>query len=820
MRLRDSRQWHFPDSLSRHLKAPAKTVRRQRKTALAAAGILSIGIGMSVAMFSLVDAVLLCPLPFPRQESIEVIWKVDPRAGRYVEELAYPELRDLQENIGDFEAVAVMPTSLYGYARVLQTGNEGPVQIESAPVSHDFFRVLGVSPVLGRDFQESDERVGAAPVVMVSDRVWRSYLGSDPHIAGRMIRLNGEGYTVIGVMGRGVEFPRGAGFWVPLGVESRVVERRTATFLQAIARVKPGASHQRVASAVDGLVRRLAAQYPDAYSPSQRAVVTPLTEYWTGSSRAHLWILLGASVLLLAGSLLSASILIVSGVLGRGVEIATRMALGAGRRHILGQLGAEGALIAAIAATAGSGLAALLIRILVRLAPADIPRLAEASLNPSSAAFALTTAALAAVMCTVLSGISAMRMPLEAVLREGGTRLSLSRRSLRARHAFVLGQTAVTVVMLVLAGWFLLSYRSMMSADIGFANRETLTVNLQLRGPGLFATRVLDRRAFYTRLLNGLRNAPGVISAAAVLVRPLEGAIGWERTYEFAFEAGRKDEKALPKVNYEAVTPDYFRTAGTPLLEGRDFSEHDSAESEPVAIISRSLAERIRAAGHSPIGHRIRLGGTDDWLKVIGVCGEARYRNVTQSDATIFENYLQARAPTHYVMIRGSRSTRELGLLARQTLAGIDPGQAVAGDATIGELIEANTARHRFNMIILLCFAVCATVLAAMSIYGVVAESVVAREREIAIRMALGASRIRVVREMVSRTAQFTLLGEAAGLCAVAPVYQRISGLLYGVGPYTPLLLALVAAFVLSLSLAASFWPVWSTVNDDSIDIG
>lgn len=775
---------------------------------------------MSVAMFSLVDAVLLRPLPFLRQSSIEVIWKVDPRAGRYVEELAYPELRDLQENIADFESVAVLPTSLYGYARVLQIGTAEPIQIESAPVSHDFFRVLGVSPVLGRDFRDSDERVGAAPVVMVSDRVWRKYLGSDPHIAGRMIRLNGQGYTVIGVMGRGVEFPLGAGFWVPLGVESRVVERRRATFLQAIARVKPGVSHERVASEVDGLVQRLARQYPEAYSPSQRAVVTPLTEYWTGSSRVHLWILLGASVLLLGASVLSASILIVSGILNRGAELATRIALGARPRHILGQLAAEGALISAGAAAAGTGLAAILTRILVRLAPADIPRLGEAGLSLASVLFAVATAASAALICTMMPALPALRMRLEAVLREGGTRVSMSRRSLRARNTFVLAQTAITVVMLAVAGLFLLSYRAMMAADIGFANRDALTVNLQLRGGGLFASQGRSRLVSYSGLLDRLRRAPGVISAAAITVRPLEGAVGWERSYEFEFEAGRKDAAVLPKANFEAVSPQYFETAGTPLLEGRDFTEHDSADSEPVAIVSRKLAERIRAAGHSPIGHRIRLGGSDEWLTVIGVCGEARYRNVTQEDATIFQSYGQAAAPTHYVLIRGRQNAHELGALIRRTLAAMDSSQAIAGDATLGDLIAANTARHRFNMTILVWFAIGAALLAATGIYAVVAESVVARRREIAIRMALGAPRAGVVRGMVSGTVLCGWLGAAIGVLAVLPIYHRIAEFLYRVEPDRPPLLMAVLAFVCCVSIAASLWPAWSAVARDSIDLG
>jgi len=310
--------------------------------------ILALGIGMSVAMFSLVDAVLLRPLPFPKQESIQVIWKVDPLAGSHVEELAYPELGDLEQSIPDFESVAVMPTSLYGYARVLQNGKNEPVQIESSPVSHDFFRVLGVAPRLGRDFTSSDERVGAPPVVVISDRVWRHQLGADPNIVGRVIRLNGQGTTVIGVMAAGVEFPRGAGLWIPLGVERDIVDSRGATFLQAIARTKPGVSRERILLQVNALFSRLAVDHPEAYTRSQRGVVMPLVEYWTGSARLHLWIMLGASLLLLMASIISAGNLLLSRTLMRRHEIATRLALGARRGQILAQLGSEGALVSMV----------------------------------------------------------------------------------------------------------------------------------------------------------------------------------------------------------------------------------------------------------------------------------------------------------------------------------------------------------------------------------------------------------------------------------------------------------------------------------------
>ncbi len=779
--------------------------------------ILALGIGMSVAMFSLVDAVLLRPLPFPDQESIEVIWKKDPPTGLQIEELAYPELRDLQENIQDFQYVALLPTSLYGYGKVIQSGTADPVQVESAPVSHDFFRVLGVTPAMGRDFNSSDEQVGAAPVVVVSDRVWREQLGADAHILGQMIRLNGQGYTVIGVMAPGVEFPRGAGLWVPLGVDPRVVERRGATFLQAIARIKPGRPRDGIASQVNALFTRLARDHPEAYSRSQQGVVTPLTEYWVGSARLHLWIMLAASFLLLIASTISASNLFLSRTLSRRQEIATRAALGAGRAQILMQFAAEGIVAGLIAAAAGLWIAQLTIQFLVRWSPADIPRLSDAGLHLGSFLVAAGAATLASIACSVLPGWFATRTSIEAALREGG-RGSISRNGRRAQSAFILAQAAVTVVLLVMATFLVASYHSMMTADIGFANRDALSMNLALRGPGLFSGQAItsqSRRAFYARLLDRLREAPGVTSAAAVLVRPLEGPIGWDRSYQFEFESGAALDRELPKANYEVVTPGYFQTVGTALLEGRDFNDHDAENGEGVVIVNRSLAQRIRQAGYDPVGHRVRLGGDESWLKVIGVCADARYRSVTQAGADVFVPWLQAGPGTPYVVIRGARPAEELLTLVRRTLRAIDPSQAIAGVATIGELIDRNTARHRFNMILLLWFGVCAAILAATGVYSTIAESVAQREREIAIKTAIGARRSRLVRETVALVLALVVGGEAVGVGCAIGVGRLASELLYGVSPRDPAILGSVLGFLFLVSLAAALYPAWMATGRD-----
>jgi putative ABC transport system permease protein len=790
------------------LSAIRAVVRNWRAYA-ASVGILALGIGMSVAMFSLVDAVLLRPLPFPGQDAIQLIWKVDPLAGNHVEELAYPELGDLQGAIPEFESVAVMPTSLYGYAKVLQTGNGEPVQIEGSPVSHDFFRVLGVAPRLGRDFAAADERVGAAPVAIVSDAVWRDQLGADPGIVGRMIRLNGVGYTLIGVMAAGVEFPRGAGLWVPLGVEKGIVERRGATFLQAIARLRPGTRREQVAQKVDALFMRLAVDHPEAYTRSQRGVVTPLVEYWAGSARGHLWIMLSAALLLLVAAVMSASNLVLSRMLSRGSEIAMRMALGARREDILAHLAAEGAVVAGAAAVMGLAIAAAAIRVLVRWSPEDIPRLPEASLNVNAFCFAAGAAALAAIACSLIPAWPAMRIDIETTLREGGARTSLSRRAGRSRNIFVMAQAAVTVMLLTVALLLTMSYRAMMAADTGFAHRDALSMNVRVTGHGR------ETRALYGEFVKRLREAPGV-TAAAVLLRPLEGTIGWDVPYEFEFEAGARDNRVLPKGNYEVVTPWYFKTVGTEILEGRDFDEHDSAEGEPVAIVSRALAERIREAGHAPVGYRMRLGlGAPRWLKIVGVTADARYRNITQKGVDLFVPYLQAAPSTNYLVIRGTAPPQELAGVVRKTLNEIDPNQAVAGIATIGELIDRNAARHRFNMILLLWFGICAAILAATGVYSVLAESMAARRREIAIRTALGAQKPRLVRQMIASPLVFVVMGELAGGGLVWAFGRVGSELLYGVSARDPLVLGGVAISLFVVSAVAALWPAWSAAGND-----
>ncbi len=794
------------EAFLRNARFAFRTFKRHSGVYLLAIGVLAGGIAISTAVFSLLYSVLLHALPFPAQNSLFLIWKTDARTGVSVVELAYPELGDLQSTVKAFSSVAVMPTTLYGYGKVLQFGSHRPAQIESAPVSRDFFKTLGVTPILGRDFVTSDDQPGAAPVVILSHGIWQQQFSGDSGIIGRQISLNGKGYTVIGVMRAAVDFPRGVGLWVPLGPTVDPNNRRTS-FLQAIARLKPGSSPLEATAEVNALFQRLAHQYPDVYSASQNAVITPLLNYWVGSAGLQLLAAFAASLLLLLSSCVTASNLFLSRTFTRRQEIATRCSLGASSNQIFFQFLVEALAAASIAGVLGIAAALGIVKALIKFAPSDIPRLAETSLHGTVLVFALAVSVITSIVCSVAPALIAIRTNLEAALRESSLRSSGSARGGRQlQNAFIVSQTGITAVLLTASLLSVISVRSMLKADIGFVQRNTVTMNLALRGSQYDAT---HQHLFYTRLLDHLRHSPGVLDAGGVLVRPLEGSIGWDFHYLPEVDPLKRPEE-WPVANFEVVTPDYFRAVGTTLLDGRDFSLQDTETSERVVIVSQNIADHFRRMGSNPVGRRIRLGG-NDWCRIVGVVVNTRYRGVTALTRDVYVPFLQSgRIPVNYLVVRGTMPRSELIQLVRKQVAELDANQTIARVATIAQLVDRDTARDKFNMLLLITFGIGALLLAAAGVYGVVGESVATRTQEIGIRMAVGANRERILRELVSATLRFVLVGELIGLCVCIVLGPLLSPMLYSIKPGNPVLLLSVFSFLLLISLAAASIPAWS----------
>lgn len=800
--VRDQSAYHRLETIVRHARFALRSFGHHGGAYLLATSILALGIGLSVAMFSLVHAVVLSPLPFLAQDQVHMVWKMDAQVGEStVGELAYPELADLQAN-AKVDSVALIPAALYGNGRVLQNGTDEPVQIESCPTSVGLFKVLGVAPAIGRDFNARD--VGGAPVVILSDPVWRRHFAARRDVVGQMTRLNGVGHTIIGVMPPEVDFPKGAGLWLLLRPDTN----RGMTWLQAVARTRPEVSQEALRSAMKKTFRTQVIDYPEVYSRTQGAVVTPVADFLTGSSKAHLYLSLGASLLLLLSACVSAGNLFLSRTMARKREVATRVSLGASRGQIWGQFAVEGAIAAVAATLVGSAFAAVLIRLLVHWAPSDIPRIEMARLDFTALAFAAGIAVVSAMSCLVGPLVLLQEGTFEGSLRGG--RAVGSRGGRRLQNAFVFSQAALTVTILVLGLLLLVSYQAMERTDTGFAHGETLTMNLAVKGQ---KSDPAARRLFYAELLRRLRLAPEVSSAAAVLLRPMEGPIGWDSEYSFEFEAGYRDPHLLTKANFEVVTPQYFETVGTALLEGRDFNEQDREDSPAALIISRSLAQRIRATGREPLGQRLRVFGA--WRTVVGVVADARYRRVVQAMDDLYVPDRQATPPTNYLVLRGTAPTDDLLALVRRTLKEIDPNQAIAGEATLSELRGRNQARSRFNVSLMLLFAVGATLLAAAGVHSVIGESVAVRAKEIAVKLALGAGRRRLVGEFIRGALLYVTLGEVAGLIAALLLGTAAADLLYAVAPSDPLVMAGVALFVLSVAGLAAFVPAWIAAGQD-----
>ncbi|HLM55877.1 MAG TPA: ABC transporter permease [Pyrinomonadaceae bacterium] len=796
------------ESFWRDLLYGARAFRKNPGFALVAALTLGLGIGANTAIFSVVEAVLLRPLPFAAQDRLMVLWKRDLTANQELVELSIPEFNDWRAQTDSFESLAAMPTSVYGYGYVLGDGGE-PLQVESARVSADFFDVLGARPALGRAFTPEDDRPGAARVAVISQRLWRERFNSDPGLVGRTITLNQTGFEVVGVMPAGFEFPRGADIWSPLSanIGGGALQNRQAVFLQAVGRLKPGATREQAEAELNTIIGRVAAAHPETEAAGHRVVLTPLVEYVFGSARLALWMLLAATGLLLAVACANVANLLLARATARRREMAVRAALGAGRLRLARQLFAESLLLASAGGALGVALAYGLIDLLVAFAPADIPRMEGVGVSGVVLAFSLGVTLLTAFAFGLVPAVTASKVNLAETLGEGG-KGSGGRKGNRLRAALVVAEVAVTCVLLVGAGLVLRSFVKLQQVDAGFDTENVLTFQLRLHGQ-----RYPDREAvreFYRQLLERLEAQPGVLAAGAVLIRPLEGSIGWDVPY--ATEGQTPEEAKRNRVpNFEVVTPHYFRSVGLPLKAGREFTEADDEEAPKVAVVSEAMARAAFPAGANPVGRRIRLFDPSDsdtaLHTVVGVVGDARYRDVRDARWDVYVPYRQFNFPVRYVTVRTASDPALFADVVRREVAALDPAQAVAALKTTSQLFSENVARPRFNTLLLALLSLLAALLAAVGIYGVMSYAVRQRTHEIGIRLALGAQPRDVLRMVVRQGMALALAGILGGLLAAAAATRLLSGLLYDVSAFDPLTFSSTALTLTFVALLASYLP-------------
>ncbi|MBL8203160.1 MAG: ABC transporter permease [Blastocatellia bacterium] len=803
------------ESLLQDLRFGGRMLRKQPGFTMVAALTLALGIGACTAIFSIVYTVLLRPLPFAEQEQLVALWKRDTTTQQALVELSYAEVRDWGQQANSLSGVAVMPATVYGYGYVL-TGRGEAVQLESAKVSGSFFAVLGAQAAVGRVLNDDDDVLNGPKTVVISDRLWRERFNADPQLIGQSITLSEANYTVIGVMPAKFEYPKGVDLWLPFKtvVAARMIEGYGATFLTAVGRLKPGVSQAQAEAELNMVVARIAAAHPETEANGHRIVITPLAAHLFGDARPALWLLLAATAMLLLIAAANIANLSLARATARRREFAVRAALGAGRGRLIRQLLTESFLLALAGGIGGVALSYWLIKLLVRVAPADIPRIEDVSLNITVLLFSLGVTLLTAVLCGLVPALTASRLNLNQALNEGGVKMAGERTGQRTRSALVIVEVAVTVILLVGATLILRSFVNLSRLDLGFDPSHTLTMQLRLQGAKYGTPEA--RRTFYKQLIERLESKPGVEAASAVLIRPMEGEVGWDTPFTLE---GQSDEDAKKNrvPNFEAISPHYFRTIKLPLKAGREFTDFDHETAQPVAIISETMAKTVFGAGVDPLGKKLKQNFRDaPWRTIVGVVGDTRYRALQDTRFDLYIPFAQwPQAFVNHFAVRTKVEPNAMLATVRNEVAALDATQAVSRVATLDEMVATHLAQPRFSAVLLNWLSGLALLLAAMGIYGVLAYSVAQRTGEFGIRLALGAQSQDILRLVIGQGLRLVVIGLLVGLAASLALSRLLEKLLFGVSTTDPLTFVIAALALTVIALLACWLPARRAMKVD-----
>jgi putative ABC transport system permease protein len=767
---------------------------------------LALGIGATTAIFSAVNPVLFQPLPYPDAGRIMAIWdfgtdgsRLDVTFGSYVE---------LQERSRSFEALSVMKPWQPTLVRTA-----GPQRLDGQRVSWSYFRVLGVPPALGQDFQPSDDRLGGPPVVILSDGSWRRRFGADPAIIGRPITLDGESRVVIGVMPKGFEnvLEPTAELWTPLQYDMSE-GRAWGHHLRLAGRVRPGVGTDRAARDLEEIARAPVPEFPRQpwASMDQGLLVTPLQDDLTRGVRPALLAIFGAAALVLVIACVNVTnLLLARGVQRRG-EFALRAALGAGHHRLHRQLLAESLLLAALGGAAGMGVAVLSVRVLVALSPPDLPRATAIGVDGAVFVFGLGVTTLLALVVGVAPALQASRDEPHRNLQQGTPRAAGGHR--RAQGALVVAEVALALVLLVGSGLLLRSLERLFAVDAGFDSSRLLTMQVQTSGRRFDQDSTTYR--FFAEAIEAVRRTPGVAAAAFTSQLPLSGDFD---LYGVHFDPKPPDDPGEIGGSFRyAVTSGYLETMRIPLRSGRLLNEGDREGAPLVALISESMAKR-RLPGLDPIGRRLRIGAGEPYT-VVGVVGDVKQVSlaVNESDAvyvTAAQWRFADRAMSLVVRTRGDAGA--LIPAVRRAVWSVDKDQAIVRVGMMDDLLAASAAARRFALVLFEAFALTALALAAAGIYGVLAGSVVERAREIGVRSALGASRGDILALVMRQGMTLTGLGVAIGVAGAAAATQAIAAMLFGVSRLDPTTYLGVIALLGGVAMAACAVPAWRAARVD-----
>lgn len=807
---RESRGTMWLESTMQDSRYALRLLLRSPSFTITCVLILAIGIGTTTAMFSLVNTVLLKPLPFPASDRLMWVSQQDHSVpGLVPEALSYPDYFDWRGQNHTLEGIA----SYTGGTGTMVLKGESR-RLDIGTVSSNLFQVLGAAPMLGRDFRWEDEKPGNR-AVMLSYSFWVEQFGADPSIVGKSITMDGQAYTIAGVMPKGFAFPienPAPELWKSIADEAEgktpATQQRGFDTLGVVARLRPGVTVEQAKSDLSVIAANLARQYPDNNKQYYSALVEPELTHITGDTGPALRVLFGAvSLVLLLVCANVAGLLLARGS-KRGAEFALRAAIGASRAAIIRQLLLESLLLSLGGGAAGIALASGLIQAMLKLMPVEIPRIGNASIDGSVLVFVLVASVLTGLL---FGGFPAWRLSRTApasALREGGRSMTAGRAQHRLHNSLVVAQTAIGMVLLIGAGLLMRSFVRILDVNPGFDPKHVLTSRV---GVPFDPARHNQHYIFYQRLIERISSLPGVQAASAGWPLPMSSS---SATVNFNIQGRPVAKGDEPSESLSLAMPGYFAAMKIPLIAGRDFGEEDGLTGQPTIIVNQAFARKY-FPHENPIGQHIQVRVGDDLFEhpmreVVGVVGDIKRKGLTADfDPQYYLPYAQGLITNPYLVVRTNEDPSAMQRAIDAAVRELDASVPVYQTSTMEDYLYKSAAQPRFQAFLLSCFAVIALALAAIGLYGLLSYMVVQRTLEIGLRMALGAHRSDVLRMIVQRGLTLALFGVVVGMAASAVLTRLISGMLFEVRPTDPVTFAATAALLLLVSIAASTAPAF-----------
>ena len=776
---------------------------------------LALGIGANTAIFSVVDAVMLRPLPYKDAERLVVLSGDLHRPGLKSIPLSAPEYVDYSQS-NAFEEIAAY--DLQGFNL---TGGDEPERLLGAVATASLFPLLGVQPARGRVFNTEEDQPGRDQVVVLSHELWARRFNSDPDIAGKLMTLDDKSFTIVGVMPAGFHLSESAiELWKPIAfIPDLLTENnRGSHFLTVLARLKSGTGLERAQAELDMTSEQVTSDHRGNYPTGFGVTIKSLHDEVVGDVRYALILLLAAVGLVLLIACTNVANLMLARAATREKEVAIRLALGAGRLRLIRQLLTESALLGILGGTAGLLLALWGVDLLVTLSPAGVPRVHEIGINLRIAGFTLVISLLTSIIFGLVPAIQSSKPALNESLKEGARGVTSSRRRQRLRGSLVVLESALSLVLLIGAGLLIRSLSRVSEVNPGFKPDHLLSARLYLSQTKY--PEFSRGQQFFEQLFGRLREQSGIESVAAINAIPLWG--GGDRTF---FIEGRPvaAQESPPDEQLRFVSANYFSTMAIPLLSGREFTDRDVPQSPHVAVINRAMMERYWP-GEDPLGRRVAFLRDDPtWYEIVGVVGNVKHGSLEGEDKPeLYVPFLQplfasARVPSMFLVVRSSSEPLELVPLIRREVMAVDRDQPISDVKTMDQRLSQSVARRHFNTVVLGIFAGVALVLAAVGIYGVANYAVTQRMHEIGIRIALGAQSSSVFRLVVRQAMLLVSIGVSAGIIAAIPLTRLIESLLFGVNPIDSATFIAVPVLLLAVAFGASIIPARRAIRVDPL---